>query len=218
MPDVSETLDALERKLRELESELGSSALDPPPAAPRVGAPPPAGDLDDLARQIDDLSRFREQLHRIGRELEEEYARVIARLGGPSAEREGPGPITRPGQGPGPITRDPSAPEGQGPGPSSEGQGPGPSSDPLVSVETVAVDAGPFADLAALGAFEEALAALPGVTGADVTGFEGRRAQFEVRLDRPVALADELAAAVPGAVARPIEAPDRLAIDLEAPR
>src|SRR4051812_41000285 len=208
MPDVSETLDALERKLRELESELGSSALDPPPAAPRTGAPPPpaGGHLDDLARQIDDLSRFREQLQRIGGELEDEYARVIARLGGPAAERQGPGPIT---QGPGPNARGPSAPEGQGPGPLS---------DPLVSVETVALDAGPFADLAALGAFEEALAALPGVTGAEVTGFEGRRAQFELRLDRPVALADELPAAVPGAVARPTETPDRLAVDLEPPR
>ena len=124
---------------------------------------------------------------------------MIARLGG-SAVPERSGPITRepsaaPGQGPGPLTAEPET--------------------PVTVQETLVLDAGPFADLAALGSFEETLAALPGVVAADVTGFVGRRAQFDLSVAGPVALADELTRAMPGAVVRPTDEPDRLAVDLE---
>jgi len=76
--DIARTLDALERKLRDLERELG--APGPAPPAGERPAPSTGGGLDELARQIDELGRFREQLRRIGSDLEEEYARVLARL------------------------------------------------------------------------------------------------------------------------------------------
>jgi len=53
---------------------------------------------------------------------------------------------------------------------------------PAPAVETVALDAGPFADLDALAAFEQALGALEGVEAVQITGFEGRRALGELRL------------------------------------
>jgi hypothetical protein len=195
--DVSQTLDALERKLRELESELGAApppAPPPPPGAPPP-APPPAGGLDELARQIDDLGRFREQLVRIGRELEDEYAKVLSRV-----EAEPPPPAPAPA----PAVEPPPAPAAAVP--EAEPEPPG----------TITVDAGPFADLDTLGAFEQALAGIAGVAEAQVTGFEGRRAIVDVRLGAPVALEAELRAALPAAVVRAVSEPGRLVLDLEA--
>src|SRR5690606_16879320 len=109
--DVSQTLGDLERKLRELEQALASSAPEatppatapPPPAPPSAAAPPPPADppapradadrliaeararLGGLGEQVDELLRFREQLRRTARELEEEYARVLARIGAPAS-------------------------------------------------------------------------------------------------------------------------------------
>ena len=80
------------------------------------------------------------------------------------------------------------------------------------------LDAGPFADLAALGAFEQAVAGIGGVAAVDVTGFEGRRAVVEVRLVAPVALLDELRAALPHAFVRAAASPGRLVLDLEPQR
>jgi len=143
--DLSQTLDELERKLRDLERELGTPPPTPPPApAPSMGA-----GLGDLAAEIDELSRFRDQLQKIGRELEEEYERVLERLG---TERPAPAPM--------PVDEPRPAP----------------------AVETVTLDAGPFADLDALAAFEQALDALEGVEAVQITGFEGRRALGELRL------------------------------------
>jgi hypothetical protein len=121
--DVSTTLGELERKLRELEQELNTTArpADAAPAAPSVttseaagpsqraapsappapapAAPPAAATgrdadamiaqararLGTLDGQVDELLRFREQLQRTARELEDEYSRVLARIGAPTA-------------------------------------------------------------------------------------------------------------------------------------
>ena len=194
MADVSETLDALERKLRDLERELGAPAtsapVPPPPAGGRPVAPA-AGGTEDLARQIDELARFREQLQRVGRELEAEYERVLARLGQEVGE---PPPVVAEEE---PLPPTPPAPQ----------------PDTGVTV----LDAGPFSDLAALGSFEQAVAAVPGVIGVEITGFEGRRAIAEVRLAGEVALLDELRAALPSTFIRATAAPDRLVVDLEPP-
>jgi hypothetical protein len=198
--DVSQTLDALERKLRELEGELGAPApapAPPPAAGAPVQAPPPAG-LDDLARQIDDLTRFRDQLQRIGRELEDEYARVLARLEArPEAARE-----PEPEPAPEPVPVEPAPAE------------PAPEPAPTTAPGTITVDAGPFSDLDALGAFEQVLAGIAGVETVAVTGFEGRRAIVEARLGAPVALESELRDALPLPVVRAVSEPGRLVVDL----
>jgi hypothetical protein len=182
--DVSETLDALEHKLRELESELGAPVAPAPPPAGGPPAPPPRAGLDELARQIDDLGRFREQLVRIGRELEDEYARVLSQV-----EEQAPPP--EPAVAP--------VPEPQ-----------------VDEAGTVTVDAGPFADLDALAAFQQALVAVQGVDTAEVTGFEGRRALLEVRLGAPVALEAEVREALAAGVVRAVSEPGRLVLDLES--
>jgi hypothetical protein len=89
------------------DAEAESAA--PPPEAP---APPPAprratgvGDADrlvaeararlgGLSGQVDELLRFREQLHRTARELEDEYSRVLARIGAPPPPDAPPAPPT----------------------------------------------------------------------------------------------------------------------------
>jgi hypothetical protein len=184
--DLSETLEALERRLRDLERELGA----PAPAAPSVAPPPVStgGGLDDLARQVDDLGRFRAQLERVGRELEEEYARVMARL---RTDEPAPPPVV---EEPAPV--------------------PEPVDDVAQPAGTVVVDAGPFSDLAALGALEAAVGGIAGVEAAEVTGFEGRRALLTVTLAAPVALETELRRALALPVVRAVSAPGRLTLDL----
>jgi hypothetical protein len=165
-PDVSATLDALERKLRDLERELHGVAAPPAvePVAPSRGEGLPA-----LAEQVDELGTYRERLARTQRELEDEYGRMLARLESLVAAEPAPEPAAAP-------------------------------------PETWVVDAGPFADLAALGAFEQELAALGTV---DVTGFEGRRAQFALWPEGPL----DLAAALPSARVE-VEAPGRARVEL----
>jgi hypothetical protein len=188
--DVSATLDELERKLRDLEAELQVTASPAPqPAAPAPSpppAPPPEPRMDaaerliadarsrlrELGDQIDGLLSFREDLARIARELDEEYARTLGRvIGEPPAPPAAPEPA-------------PSPPEPLAP----------PAPDPLEG--TLIVDAGPFADLAALTAFERALGRAPGVEDVYVSGFDDRRATIEVRVSAPTALDDLLAGEV----------------------
>jgi hypothetical protein len=166
--DVSATLDALERKLRDLEHELHGVAAAPvvEPVAPSRGDGLPA-----LARQVDELGTYRARLARTQRELEDEYGRMLARL----ESLAGAEPAAEPEPEPAPP-------------------------------ETWTVDAGPFADLAALGAFEQQLAALGAV---DVTGFEGRRAQFALWPEGPI----DLVAALPSARVE-LEGPGRARVEL----
>ena len=170
-PDVSATLDALERKLRDLERELHDVAAPPAiaPVAPSRGEGLPA-----LAEEVGELGGYRERLARTQRELEDEYGRMLGRLEALVGQAPEPAPAPPP-----------EAPE---------------------PAQTWVVDAGPFADLEALSAFERVLATLGAV---DVTGFEGRRAQFALWPEGAI----DLPAALPEATVR-VEAPGRARVEL----
>lgn len=222
-PDVSATLAELERKLHELERELRVAApvVAPPPppvAAKRPVVPPvpaPAAGDDDAGRlvadarrrlgalgdEIDDLLRFRADLERLARQLEGEQDRMMTRLGTPApapAPAASPEPVAPPEPVATPIPGEHGAP-------------------PLAAAfaGTVVVDAGPFADVATLGAFEQALGTVDGVDDVCVTAFEDRRAIVEVRLTRPVALAAELPPVLPPRAAVVPAGPDRIAVHLQ---
>ncbi|MDX6649829.1 MAG: hypothetical protein QOJ97_1780 [Solirubrobacteraceae bacterium] len=53
---------------------------------------------------------------------------------------------------------------------------------PAASADEVVVEAGPFADISSVSAFEQALGQVPGVEEALVRSFEGNRAIIDVRL------------------------------------
>lgn len=215
--DVAQTLDELERKLRELEHELSAAERGPVAPEPPPLVDPPARPVEPawepprltpaevrpvteqarerlgiLAAEVDELARFREQLRTTARELEAEYARLLTRLG----------------------TAEPAAPAvAEPPLPQAPAEAPAPpAAHPFSGRVTLA--AGPFADIAALGAFERALAGLPGVADVYVAGFEDRRAAIELELDRPVELAEPLSALAgpEGSVRR--TAPGSLVVDL----
>src|SRR3954452_1441130 len=195
---LADPLDTLERKLRALEHELAAPAPAPVPGSAPAPTRSATGGTDELARQIDELSRFRDQLQRIGRELEEEYARVLARLGG----KTGTDPVVSPP--PEPVAEPEPSPE-----PEREKEVPVPGSS-----ARLAVDAGPFADLDALAAFEQVLAGIKGVEAVEVTGFEGRRSHLDVALGAAVAVEAELRAALGVPVVRAVSEPGRLVVDL----
>lgn len=86
--------------------------------------------------------------------------------------------------------------------------------DDLVFEGPVVVDAGPFTDIAALSAFEQRLARVPGVEDVYVSGFEGNRALIELRVVTPVALVRETRAGQGGGFEVAEAAAGRLRIDL----
>ncbi|MDX6669725.1 MAG: hypothetical protein QOI91_88 [Solirubrobacteraceae bacterium] len=53
---------------------------------------------------------------------------------------------------------------------------------PAASADEVVVEAGPFADISSVSAFEQSLGQVPGVEEALVRSFEGNRAIIDVRL------------------------------------
>jgi hypothetical protein len=189
--DMQSTFNELERKLRELEAELRSAtaAPEPPPPAPPPPPPPPpvpersteslvsdarerVGGLHD---QLEELLRFRDQLAEAATALVEDYSRVLEQIARVTETAIPPPPTPASGH----VTFPVPAPSP----PSSEGS---------LFDGHVAVDAGPFADIATLAAFEQALRSVPNAEDVYVRSFEGHRALLELRLSGEVALVFEL--------------------------
>jgi hypothetical protein len=188
--DLEASLAEMDRKLRELQRELalvspqaGEEAEEPEPAPPPQAppAPPPVPPaaieqtterVADLGRRIDELQRLREELDEATRALREDYDRA-----GPAAVTAAANPAAEPG---------PAA-------------APAPAAQPAEATFSgdVVINAGPFADMATLSAFELALSRLPGSADAYVRSFEGHRALVEVRLEQPVDLLAELRRTLP---------------------
>ena len=79
----------------------------------------------------------------------------------------------------------------------------------------VVLEVGPFPDVAALAAFEQSVARLPSVSGAQVRAYGGQRAELEVRLARPAALVHELHSTVDAQVTVLEQGPGRLSLALD---
>jgi hypothetical protein len=202
--DFQSTLNELERRLRELMSDLVSPSAErtdeapapdppgPPPMPPyrpptqHAPAPPPApgGGLQD---QLEELLRFRDQLTEAAKALVEDYSRVLEQ-------------ITR-AIGDAPAPPAPPAPEPPPPAPPTTAAGhvtfpvPPPASQPTESTlysGRVVVDAGPFEDIATVAAFEGALRRVPHAEDVFVRSFEAHRAVVELRLAAEVPLVFEL--------------------------
>ncbi len=219
--DVTGALTELERKLRELQQELGSIgrrretepviAAAAPPVAGRIvdeavsapsatttspgattasrGPTPEVQPSDARLESLAELRRFRDRLERFGRELATEYdallGRVMAGLSG--------APVATP---PADLSGAPAAGVQEAP-PASLAAAPPPVSEADARENAlfegrVELGVGPFYDIGALGAFEQRLSSLPGVSEASVRRFEASHAVVDVRLAAPVALVKEL--------------------------
>jgi hypothetical protein len=205
--DLESSLAEMDRKLRELQRELElvsrgqeprDAAAPGPAAAPAAPAPPPPHHADileqatarvgELSRRIEELSRLRDDLDEATRALYDEQRTARAAAAPPTPAPEPPAPAPpepAPPAPPAPAAPAPAAPAPAAPAPR------------LPAAGDVAVNAGPFPDIATLSAFEHALQRVDGVDDAVVRSFEGNRALVDVRLTRPIDLAAALRGAVP---------------------
>jgi hypothetical protein len=234
------------------------SAPTPAPTPAPAPAPTPAPQGRDadaliaqararLGGQVDELLRFREQLHRTARELEDEYSRVLARIGAPATPAAPaaapPAPVRAPiapavdesaflpshpdfpqpdqtlatpvvaPQSVAPMHQVPVAAVPPAPAPAPVAASP---YEDTPFEGAIVIDAGPFTDIAALSAFEQGLAHVPGAEDVYVSGFEGNRAIVELRLAQPVALVREMRQAVPIHFTITDAAAGRLRLDVTA--
>ncbi|HEU4655948.1 MAG TPA: hypothetical protein VFR97_00400 [Capillimicrobium sp.] len=288
-PDNGRPSGAAPRREPSAPSPAPSPAV--PPARPAAAADPDRllaearARLSGVGGQVDELLRFREQLQRTARELEDEYSRLLVRIGAPLPSDERPAtaydlpsqapppaapapaltppPLSQPavpgvgatapgvdaavvpvppsqpsalpptptGPPPGAPVAAPGAPVAPAgpppavlppsyavpPQPSAPAAAPAASPhDDLTFEGPVVVDAGPFTDIAALSAFEQGLARVPGAEDVYVSGFEGNRALVELRLSSAVPLVREMRATLPMALTVTEASGGRLRVDVEA--
>lgn len=171
-----------------------ATVADPPPAASPAPVPPDETpsvasaqpDSAGLPSQVEELVRFREQLERSAREFMAEYERVLDSLRATTdaALATATHLSARPAPAKAPDTA--TAPPQTAPSAGHAGL------DGTILDGVVAVEAGPFSNIATLSGFEQALGSVPGVCDVYVRGFQGSRAHIDVTLGQPIALAAEL--------------------------
>jgi hypothetical protein len=197
--DFQSTLNELERKLRDLLSELVSppdkqpqAPEEPPgpppmpPYRPPASTEPPAqpAAAGGLQGPLEELLRFRDQLAQAAKALVEDYSRLLEQIERAMAS---PSPSPPP---PPPPPPPPTPASGHVTFPVPPPAAP-PTESTLYSGH-IAIDAGPFADIATLAAFEDALRHVPHAEDVYVRSFEAHRALLEVRLAAEVPLVFEL--------------------------
>jgi hypothetical protein len=188
--DVQDTLNELERKLRELQAELSVPAPEPPaggvPPMPPYRAPeasPPAHEApvaSGLQDQLDELLRFRDELAEAATKLVEDYSRILEQLsrvvGDPPAVVPAPPPPT------------PAAGHATFPVPPPTV----PSTESALFSGHVAIHAGPFVNVSTLAEFETALRSVPQAEQVSVRKLKDHRAVIDVELAGEIPLVFEL--------------------------
>jgi hypothetical protein len=184
--DVQDTLNELERRLRELQAELTAPGSPQPPAGPPPMPPyrhpvappepprPPAP--SGLQDQLDELLRFRDQLSEAATRLVEDYSRILEQLSRVVGDAAAPPPPT-------PTSGSATFPV---PPPTI------PSTESTLFGGHVAIHAGPFVDIAQLAGFEQALRTVPGVEEVSVRKLKEHRAVIDLQLGAEVPLVFEL--------------------------
>jgi hypothetical protein len=202
--DVQSTLNELERKLRELQSELAApEAVGPPAAEPPPPPPPPPPAAGAIEAQLEELLRFRDQLTEAATKLVEDYSRLLEQIS--RAAGEAPAPAAPP-----PPT--PSAGHVTFPVPPPAA----PSPESALHSGNVEIEAGPFADIAELAAFEQAVRRVPNAEDVVVPTFDGGRAVVELRLAAEMPLVFELRRASDRAFDVEHSEPGRLVLAMHA--
>jgi hypothetical protein len=149
-------------------------------------APGTASPSDAQLASLAELRRFRDRVERFARELTDDYdallGRVMAGLSGwgpsePSRAADDPPPAVDWGPPTPPTPPTPQPPAGP---------------EEALFEGRVELGVGPFYDIASLGAFEQSLARMPGVSEVAVRRFEASHAVVDLRLAAPVALVREL--------------------------
>src|SRR3954470_16379288 len=200
--DLQDTLNELERRLRDLMSDLGGSrpAHDPeapaepaepaapppmppyrpPPGEPAPPAAPPApGGLQD---QLEELLRFRDQLTEAAKKLVEDYSRVleqITRVVAAPAPAPPPADAAPPTPASGHVTFPVPPPASQ-------------STESALYSGQITIEAEPFADIAGLAAFEAAVRNVPSAEDVQVSKFKNHRAVVGLTLAADTPLVFEL--------------------------
>jgi hypothetical protein len=182
--DVQDTLNELERKLRELQAELAAPGREagageaspadvpsPPVSPPPAPSPPPAA--GPVEAQLEELLRFRDQLAEAAAKLVEDYSRLLEQI---SRIADVPPPPT------------PAAGHVTFPVPPPAA----PSPESALYAGEVTIEAAPFGDIAALAAFEEALRQVPNAADVVVRSFDQGRAVIGLRLEAEMPLVFEL--------------------------
>jgi hypothetical protein len=182
--DVQDTLNELERKLRELQTELGAPAPNAPPMppyrapAPQAPAPPPPPPPPSgMEDQLGELLRFRDQLAEAATKLVEDYSRILEQISRVTADVPASPPPPTPAAGHATFPVPPPA---------------APSAESTLFSGHVAIHAGPFEDIAALARFEEALRSVPHAEEVSVRKLQDQRAVVDVQLAAEVPLVFEL--------------------------
>jgi hypothetical protein len=202
--DVQSTLNELERKLRELQSELAApEAVQTPAAEPPPPPPPPPPAAGAIEAQLEELLRFRDQLTEAATKLVEDYSRLLEQIS--RAAGEAPAPAAPP-----PPT--PSAGHVTFPVPPPAA----PSPESALHSGNVEIEAGPFTDIAELAAFEQAVRRVPNAEDVVVPTFDGGRAVVELRLAAEMPLVFELRRASDRAFDVEHSEPGRLVLAMHA--
>ncbi len=150
---------------------------------PALGAASPS---DAQLASLAELRRFRDRVERFARELTDDYDALLGRVMAGLSGRGSSEPSRAADDPPPGVNRDPPTP----PTPPTPQPPAGP--EEALFEGRVELGVGPFYDIASLGAFEQSLARMPGVSEVAVRRFEASHAVVDLRLAASVALVREL--------------------------
>jgi hypothetical protein len=157
--------------------------MPPYRSAPEAQAPAPRPAPGGLQDQLEELLRFRDQLTEAAKKLVEDYSRVLEQI-----TRVVAAPAPAPPQPPDAAPPTPASGHVTFPVPPPASQ----STESTLYSGQITIEAEPFADIAALAAFEQAVRNVPSAEDVEVSKFKNHRAVVGLTLAADTPLVFEL--------------------------